>query len=283
MNYALGLYEKAMPAGLSWEEMLLAAKHAGFDYLEMSIDETAERQSRLKWSEAERLRLITTMMDTQMPIRSICLSAHRKYPLGSHDSAIRAHGMEIMRDAIRLADNLGVRLIQLAGYDVYYETGDEETRTYFLENLRLATEFAAANGVIMGFETMETPFMDTISKGLYYTRKVQSPYLGMYPDLGNLTNAARLYDLSVPEEIQNAKGSLFAMHLKETVEGKYRDMDFGTGKVDFVSGIRLALASDVRMFVAEFWHDGKDGWQNRLTQTNRFLRDQFEQANAGEL
>lgn len=55
-------------------------------------------------------------------------------------------------------------------------------------------------------------------------------------------------------------------------------MDFGTGKVDFVSGIRQALASDVRMFVAEFWHDGKDGWQNRLAQTNRFLRDQFERA-----
>ena len=36
-----------------------------------------------------------------------------------------------MAVAIRLACDLGVRLIQLAGYDVYYEPGTKETRAYF--------------------------------------------------------------------------------------------------------------------------------------------------------
>ena len=39
-SYTLGLYEKAMPKDLTWEEKLLAAKEAGYDFVEISIDET---------------------------------------------------------------------------------------------------------------------------------------------------------------------------------------------------------------------------------------------------
>ena len=46
-EYYLGLYEKSMPNTLSWEEKLKVVKEAGFDYLEMSIDETEEKLARL--------------------------------------------------------------------------------------------------------------------------------------------------------------------------------------------------------------------------------------------
>ena len=38
--------EKSMPNTLSWEEKLEVVKEAGFDYLEMSIDETEEKLAR---------------------------------------------------------------------------------------------------------------------------------------------------------------------------------------------------------------------------------------------
>ena len=38
--YELGLYEKAMPGTLTWKERLEAAKAAGYDYVEISIDAT---------------------------------------------------------------------------------------------------------------------------------------------------------------------------------------------------------------------------------------------------
>ena len=44
--YTLGLYEKAMPKDLSWKEKMLAAKGAGFDFIEISIDETDEKLAR---------------------------------------------------------------------------------------------------------------------------------------------------------------------------------------------------------------------------------------------
>lgn len=278
MDYKLGLYEKAMPGGLSWREMLESTREADFDHLEISVDESDARQARLAWSAGERRKLAELSRELAMPIRSMCLSGHRKYPLGSHDAQIRARGMQIMREAVRLAGDLGVRVIQLAGYDVYYEEGDNQTRAWFAENLHASVEYAAQFGVNLGFETMETPFMDTVGKGMRYVREVNSAYLGMYPDLGNLTNAAYLHGQDVLEDIRTGAGHIFAMHLKETKEGLYRDMDFGTGRVDFVAGIRQALDIGVRMFVAEFWHDGSADWKSRLKRTNRFIRERFEQA-----
>ena len=58
----------------------------------------------------------------------------------------------------------GIRIIQLAGYDVYYKEGSEETKKQFIKNLHIATKMAAKYGIVMGFETMETPFMDTVEK-----------------------------------------------------------------------------------------------------------------------
>lgn len=280
MNYTLGLYEKALPAGLDWETMLTSAKESGFDQLEISIDETDERLSRLDWTPEQRWALVRLMQKTGVPIRTMCLSGHRKYPLGSHDPAVRERSLEIMYKAVDLAADLGIRIIQLAGYDVYYEEGDAQTRAFFSENLKKSVDYAAKKSVTLGFETMETPFMDTISKSMTYVRQIDSPYLGVYPDLGNLTNACYLYNSDIGEEIRCGKGHMYAMHLKETVEGKYRDMDFGDGRVEFVSGVREALACGIRLYTAEFWHDGREDWKNRLSSASNFLRKAFQQAQA---
>ena len=124
--YTIGLYEKAMPGNLSWKEKMMAAKEAGYDFIEISIDETDEKLGRLEMSGKERLELVALMHNTGIPIRTMCLSGHRKYPIGSSDPGIRSKGMEIMEKAIVLAEDLGIRIIQLAGYDVYYEESTPE-------------------------------------------------------------------------------------------------------------------------------------------------------------
>ncbi|MEE3378498.1 MAG: L-ribulose-5-phosphate 3-epimerase, partial [Lachnospiraceae bacterium] len=171
-KYYLGVYEKAIPGNLSWREKLEAAKAAGYDFLEISIDETDAKLARLEWTKEERAELVKTMQEVGVPIRSMCLSGHRKYPLGSSDPATEARGMEIMEKALQRADDLGVRSIQRAGYDVYSEEGNEETRARFERNLKKATLMAATAGVVMGFETMETEFMNTVEKSMYYVNKV---------------------------------------------------------------------------------------------------------------
>ena len=264
-KYAIGLYEKAMPPTLSWREKLAFAKEAGYDFVEISIDEKDEKLARLDWTADERLELITAMKEVGLPIRSMCLSGHRKYPLGSADPAIRARGMEIMEKAIILADDLGVRIIQLAGYDVYYDQSTAQTKALFLENLKKATEMAAVRGVLMGFETMETEFMNTVWKSMYYVDAVGSPYLGVYPDSGNLTNAAVSSGGSVLDDLYSGRGHIMALHLKETVPGVFREVPFLTGHVDFPAVIQKAWNMGIRRYVTEMWYIGNDDtWQDDI-------------------
>ncbi len=262
--YSIGLYEKAMPNDLSWKEKLACAKECGYDFVEISIDETDEKLSRLDWSKDERLDLVRTMYEIGLPIRSMCLSGHRKYPFGASDAAVRQRSMEIMEKAICLADDLGIRIIQLAGYDVYYEEGTEESRRLFAENLKKATLMASAKGIIMGFETMETEFMNTTSKSMHYVDLVGNPYLGVYPDSGNLTNAALTYGTTVTDDLETGRGHIFALHLKETTPGVFREVPFLTGHVDFETVIKKSWELGIRRFVTEMWYIGQEGWKDDI-------------------
>lgn len=275
--YLLGMYEKAVPADLNWRERLDVARASGFDYVEISIDESDARLAHLDWTAGERRELVRLQAATHMPIRSMCLSGHRKYPFGASDPEVRARSLEIMEKAIDLACDLGVRTIQLAGYDVYYEEGTEDTRKWFAENLAKAVDMAAKNGVLLGFETMETPFMDTTEKAMAYVDQIGSPYLGVYPDLGNLTNAAFIYGKSVADDLATGRGHIVAAHCKETVKGAYREIPFGTGTTDW-DALDEAVSQGVRRFVAEFWYTGSEDWRVDTKFANTYVRGKIDAA-----
>ncbi len=269
--YEIGLYEKAMPGDLSWREKLETAKELGYDFVELSVDETDAKLARLDMTREERLEILKIMNEVGVSFRSMCLSGHRKYPLGSANPATCARGMEIMEKAVQLAADLGIRIIQLAGYDVYYEDSTPETVARFGENLKKATMMAAKAGVMLGFETMETEFMNTVGKAMKYVELVNSPYLGVYPDSGNLKNAAVTYGTDVYEDIRSGAGYTVAMHLKETVPGKFREIHFGTGHVDFRKTIDTAWEIGVRRFVTEMWYVGQDNWKEDIREAHDMM------------
>lgn len=274
-RYALGLYEKAMPGTMTIGDKLECAKECGYDYVELSVDETDEKLARLDWTKEERLALVKEMYRVGLPLRSMCLSGHRKYPFGAKDPEVRKRGMEIMEKAIDLADDLGIRTIQLAGYDAYYEKDQwEGSRQAFLENLTKATEMAAAKGISMGFETMETPFMNTVWKSMFYVNHIDNPWLGVYPDCGNLTNAAVADGTSVTDDLYSGRGHVIAMHLKATKPGLFRDMVFDdpTSHVDFEADIARAWSLGVRRYVTEMWYLGSEKWKDDIHTANRTMR-----------
>lgn len=272
-KYVLGMYEKAVPATLSWEAKLTAAKTAGYDFVEISIDETEEKLSRLEKGNTEISRLLKAVETTGIPIRSMCLSGHRKYPLGSSDPGTEERSLSIMQGAIDLSLALGIRIIMLAGYDVYYEKSTPETAARFRKNLDRCVEMAEKAGVVLAFETMETPFMNTVAKAMAHVARINSPFLAVYPDIGNITNAALASHASVTDDLASGKGHLVGLHLKETVPGKYRNMMYGEGDVDFPAAIRTAWSLGVRRFVTEFWYLGEKNWEERLSFARKAMGD----------
>lgn len=279
----LGLYEKAQPDAVPLDEKLENAKEAGYDRFELSVDESDRRLARLDWPSAARAALRIASENAGLPIGSICLSGHRRFPLGSADPATARRGMELLKKAVALSADLGVRLIQLAGYDVYYEPSTPETAARFGDNLARGVEWAAAAGVTLGFETMECaspagePILDTVSKAVGWVERIRSPWLHIYPDVGNVTNACGGDTAAVLRDLEAGRGHIAAAHLKETAHGVFRDLFPGEGRVDFPAVIAALKRQGIRWFTAECWAREGDEWKTRLRTVQQAYRPLLEE------
>ena len=158
-NHPIGLYEKALDPSDDWKRRLEKAKKLGFDFMEICIDEDERRWGRLYEPPAAREALHVACREAGLPIRSMCLSVHRKFPFGSAEPTIRKKAGDLMLRAIDYAGEMGIRVIQLAGYDVYYEQSTPESRARFEGGLSWAAEQAAVGQVMLGMELMDTPPM----------------------------------------------------------------------------------------------------------------------------
>jgi len=246
----VGLYEKALPASMCWEERLTAAGQAGYDFVEISIDESDERLGRLDWPTSERAALRRSIANTGVRVMTMCLSGHRKYPLGSHTSELRRQGQDILRKAIEFAGDIGLRVVQVMAYDVFYEPSDEETQANFIEGLERGTRWASQSGVMLGLENLDTPFVDNLSKALAIIHEIDSPWLRLYPDIGNLAAAG----YCPPDELSLAKGQLLGIHVKDSLPRVIRGVPFGEGIVPFRETFRaLVQAGFWGLLGVEIW------------------------------
>jgi len=270
----LGIYEKAMPTSLTWDERLQSAKKLGFDFVEISIDETDERQARLDWSDEDIYDLRRLCEKYGMPLQSMCLSAHRKFPFGSMDEDIREKSLVIMKKAISLAYKLGIRCIQMAGYDVYYEPQSEQTHVRFIDGMKQATKMAERAGVMLGVEIMDTPYLNSLSKFEVLKREIPSPYFMAYPDVGNITG----WNYDVCTELKLSQDHIVQVHLKDTLrvsetgKGQFRDLVIGEGEVDFHSIFKTLRDIDYRSpLVIEMWAQN-DNWFEELTKAKKTIQ-----------
>jgi hexulose-6-phosphate isomerase len=279
-NHPLGIYEKALPKDLSWPERLVLAKSCGFDFVEMSVDETDERLSRLEWTTAQRASLVEAMLETNVSIPSMCLSAHRRFPFGSRDETVRERARDIMTKAIKLARDLGIRTIQLAGYDVYYEEHDAGTQQRFAEGLAWAVEQAAGAQVMLAVEIMDTAFMNSITKWKKWDEMLASPWFTVYPDVGNLS----AWGNDVPAELALGIDRIAAIHLKdtqpvtETSPGQFRDVPFGEGCVDFVNVFSTLQNLNYRgAFLIEMWTEKAKEPVLEIIQARRWIEARMQE------
>ena len=248
----IGLYEKALPVDWCWEERLCKAAQAGYDFIDISIDESDDRLGRLDWSVSERAMLRQAIENSGVPVLTMCLSAHRKYPLGSHAPETRQHGLDIFQKAIQFARDTGIRVIQVMGYDVFYEPSDDETKANFVESLRHCIQWAGQAGVMLGLENVDNPYLESVEKGLRLVRELNSPWFQLYPDMANLAAAG----YHPPSELLLAEGHLIGVHFKDGLPGVIRGVPFETGIVPFIETFEaLAEVGFCGPMGIEMWAD----------------------------
>lgn len=252
----LGIYEKFLHSQIALPVKLTAAKEAGFEFLDIAIDETQELIDRLDWSLHERIALRNAILNTGVPVYGIVLSAHRKYPLGSASKETRRKARQILEKTIQLAVDIGARVIQLAGYYVFYERSSDLAEQWFLEGLHWGVHLSSEAGIMLGLENMDGRDVTSITQARKIVDRVGSPWLQLYPDLGNISANG----LDVCTELAAGKGHFVGIHLKDTRPGEYRRVPFGDGIVPFGEAFRTLYALDYHgPFSLEMWNDD---WPN---------------------
>lgn len=269
----VGLYEKALPVQLSWPERLEAAAEAGYDFLEISIDDSDERLARLDWSAEERAAVRQAVRDTAVPLQSMSLSSHRRFALGSASQATRLKGLDIFAKAIDLSVDLGLRLILVAGAENYYEERDEASCARFLESLGKAFEWASNAGVMLALENWDIQ-INSIERAMAYVDFFDSPWFQLYADMGNLAYAG----LDVVSQLELGRGHIAALHVKDTVPGQLRYVPPGEGVVPFVPAFaKLAEMGFQAPVALELWTESFPNAVEIATEARGWLQQLMEQ------
>ena len=250
-NLSIGIYEKALPADMGMQQKLLCAKDAGYSFMELSIDESDERIARLKWDRQKRYGLREISQKTGVPFITMCISGNRRYPIGSPDAAVRQKGLEIILDSICFASDTGIRLLQIAAYDVHL--GQESTfgsRQEFGDSLAKCVRLASSLGVMLALENVDCQFGESLENLMFYVDKINSPWLKLYPDFGNLSAMGQDYKM----QLEKFAGHIAAIHVKDTKSGVVRNTPYGEGTVDFVAAFQvLRKAGFYGPFLLEMW------------------------------
>ena len=276
-SHRWGIYEKALPKGLSWEKRLVAAAAAGYDFVEISIDEGDERLARLEWPAAARRALHDALSGAAASIDTMCLSAHRKYALGSASPDLRRRALEIMRRAIDFAAEFGIRIVQVAGYDAHYEPRTEQTEALFFQSIVQSAEWARQSCVMLAVETVECPLVDSVEKALRLVEAADTPWFQVYPDIGNLTAMQK----DVTRELELGGKHMLGLHLKDATVGVFRKIPFGQGIVNFDAAFRTLHRIGFKgPFMVEMWNEDAPDAEVQAAAARQWLLRKLEAASA---
>jgi len=265
-----GLYEKALSFDWDWEKKLGAVKELGYDFMEFSVD--ADHKDRLDLTDKEISLIRDTSWRLNVPLNTLALTANRYYPLGSKNDEIREEGKLLVKKAVVLAVKLGIRIVQVAAYDVFDEEGDEDTDRLFIESMIECEPFAARAGVMLAFETMDQPYAGSVERCKRLVDIVGSPWVNIYADTGNIAAGG----LDFTKDILTGARHIVAIHLKDGTPGVVRDIDFGTGIVDFDSDLKALRQIGYRgFFITEMWWKDSPGYLEKVKEASRFLREKI--------
>ena len=248
----LGIYEKALRWTGSFDDLFSQVNEGGFSFVDLSVDETPDREARLTWSQEDRLAVRESARRNGVQIGGLCLSVHRRIAPGSNDPTMRARAVEVLFSGIDLCADLGIPLLQLAGYYAYYEDAPDDARDGYVDCLRKGAGYAARKGVALGIENVDGIDITSITAALTVVNEVDSPWLQLYPDIGNLAEQG----LDVAAELAAGQGHMLAIHVKDVLRGEPRRVPMGHGIVPWEGAFaELARQHWSGRMMVEVWND----------------------------
>ncbi len=220
------------------------AKAAGFDGVEVVLDETGEITPESTREELEAI--LETARQEGISLYSVASGLGWVYPLTDNDPAVRAKAEYIIKKQIDTAAILQCETILVVPAVVTEEVSYEVAYERALEKITQLAAYAESKGVTIGVENVWNKFLLSPLEMKQFIDQVGSPYVKAYFDVGNVIQTG------YPEQWIRILGDRIAkVHFKD-----YRFAAGTTcGFVDLLSG-------DVNYpaVMEAFREVGYDGW-----------------------
>ncbi len=181
----------AFPSGNTVEDSIRAAAEAGFDGIELALNETG--QLGLDATDAELDGYRNTAQQAGIAITSLATGLYWSYPMTSSDAAIREKAKTIVKKQLDAAARLGVDAIlvvpgavgvdfvsgsEVVPYDVAYDRA--------LGALKELAPYAESRKVSIGVENVWNKFLLSPLEMRQFLDTIGSPFVGAYFDVGNV-------------------------------------------------------------------------------------------------
>ncbi|BBH19531.1 hexulose-6-phosphate isomerase [Paenibacillus baekrokdamisoli] len=181
----------SFPSDSTVYESIGLAKKAGFEGIELSLNETGELG--LECTEKELLTYKAQAEDAGIALTSLASGLYWSYSLTSNQVSTRNKAKDIVKKQLESAAILGVDTIlvvpgavgvdfipdcEVVPYDQAYD--------YALEAFRELAEVAESLKVSIGLENVWNKFLLSPLEMRDFIDKVNSPYVGSYFDVGNV-------------------------------------------------------------------------------------------------
>ena len=268
-----GVYEKALRLR-SLEKLFDTAASCGYETFELSLDSTDQRMARLDWNAAERQAVRNAASNSGIKLLTTCLSGGKRYPLGSSNLELVHKGLEMTEKAIALCGDLGIRVIQLSGFDVYdQEPRTAETQKRYVENLFQCVQMAEKACVTLAIEPVEGNLL-AVRDTMQVIRAINSCWLQLYPDGANINSLG----IDPIRELPYGAGHIVAVHMRDSIIDCYdATIPFGTGCLDFEGVFRqLADMKFCGPLVVEMWNTEAPDDRERIIQARTYMEQCIE-------
>lgn len=124
--------------------------------------------------------------------------------------------------------------------------------------MRKACDWVEEAQVVLAIEIMDDPFINSIEKYLAIEKEIDSPFLFVYPDIGNVS----AWHNDIYSEFYLGHHAIAALHLKDTYavtessKGQFRDVPFGQGCVKWEEAFDILKETNYNgPFLIEMWSE----------------------------
>ncbi len=166
--------------------------------------------------------------ETGLAIPSVCCSTHWDKPVSDPDPAVRAAGLEGLKQSLRDAKRYGASSVLFVPAVVNKEVSYADAYHRSQAEIRKALPLAEELGVRIAIENVWNLFLLSPLEAARYVDEFNSPWVGWHFDVGNILR------FGFPEQwIRILNKRILKLHLKEYSAKRGFDVEFLKGDDDW--------------------------------------------------